>query len=178
MNTHFTTFPYLRTERLFLRPLTIDDEAEIFQLRSDPEAAMLAGRVPARNLEEATTFIGKIARLVHDNTGLYWAISYKEEQDLIGTICFFSYDLKIERLEIGYELLPAYQHKGIMSEAIKSVIQFAFNVIGAKRITACSSRQNSASINLLAKTGFKVIEDLEPATYNRERTYLLTAHVF
>lgn len=178
MNTRFTTFPYLETGRLRLRPLSKGDAAAVFRLRSDPEVAKLTGRKPAQHLDEARAFIEKIDRLVKENTSLYWAISYREKQDLIGTICIFNYDLKSEEIETGYELLPQYRRKGIMSEAITTIIDFALSVIGAKAVVACLSIHNSASINLLEKNGFKVVEYLINESNNEEEALLTYRRAF
>ena len=156
MNNDFTTFPYLETERLLLRPLTLKDAPAIYELRSDPDIARLTGRVPAKHIDEAVAFINKIKNLIADNASIYWAISYKENDDLIGTACFWNFDFDSSSIEIGYELLPKHQHKGIMNEAIKALIKFAFEKIMAKTITAFPSGNNPASVRVLEKVGFQL----------------------
>ena len=58
------------------------------------------------------------------------------------------------RAEIGYMLNPAYQGKGIMSEALSIIIQYGFNNIGLHSIEANANPANQASIKLLEKIGF------------------------
>lgn len=159
MNIKFPTFPNLETNRLYLRRLTPNDAAAIFQLRSDPVSAKLTGRVPATDINDAIAFIDKIENLISNNISIYWAISYKEEDDLIGTICLWNFDTENNSVEIGYELLPQHQHKGIMAEAIKAVIDFAFKKIMAETITAFPSNDNPPSVAVLEKAGFKLTSD-------------------
>jgi ribosomal-protein-alanine N-acetyltransferase len=59
---------------------------------------------------------------------------------------------------VGYELLPAFQHKGIMTEALEKVIAFGFDEMKLQRIEAWTTKENHASIKLLQKNNF--IKDL------------------
>ena len=159
MNPNFSIFPNLETDRLKLRSLHINDALEIYQLRADLTVAELTGKEPAKDINEAKSFIHKIQNLISDNACIYWAICYKGEDDLIGAVCFWNFDTDSNSIEIGYELLPQYQHKGIMSEALKTVIDFGFEVIKAKTITAFPSGNNPASVIILEKAGFKLSFD-------------------
>ena len=159
MNLNLSTFPNLETDRLHLRRLAPNDAPAIYQLRSDPVSAKLTGRVPAKDINDAITFIQKIENLERNNTSIYWVISYKEDHDLIGTICLWNFDTENSSVEIGYELLPQHQRKGIMAEAIKAVIDFAFEKIMAQTITAFPSNDNPPSIAVLEKAGFKLTSD-------------------
>lgn len=86
---------------------------------------------------------------------MYWAISYKQDPALIGTICLWNFDIPQETVEIGYELLPEFREKGLAAEAITCVTSFGFNKIGTRSITAFPSEANVASVKLLEKLGFK-----------------------
>jgi ribosomal-protein-alanine N-acetyltransferase len=154
----FPTFPVLYTSRLVLRQLKKDDSAQIHQLRSDPEVNKLLGRATSKNLDEAAEFINKISTVVAAKEGLYWAISLHGQASLIGTICFWNLDIENNAAEVGYELLPAYQRKGLMTEAVNCAMEFAFRQLQAEVITAFPSADNFPSIRLLQKTGFKIAD--------------------
>jgi len=155
----FSIFPVVETERLKLRKLLLDDAAEIYQLRSDLKIAALTGRTPATSLNDAISFIHKIEKFVDENQSIYWAISFKDAPSLIGTICLWNFDLQNETVEIGYELLPQFQNKGIMAEAIVHILNYGFKTIKVKMITACPSDDNPRSVKLLEKVGFKLASD-------------------
>ena len=81
-----------------------------------------------------------------------FAIAEKESNRIIGTIFLGSFEGK--RAEIGYELSEDYWKKGIMSEAMKEVINIGFNQLALTRIQAFFCEENIASKNILEKFGF------------------------
>jgi len=154
LQLQFTPFPVLTTERLLLRQLTIKDENEIFALRTDDEVNRYLDRLKARTIEDARKFISKINTGIHNNEAIYWGISLKDEPKLIGTICCWNISKENNSAETGYELLPAYQGKGIMQEALAKVIEYGFDIMKLHRIEAFADADNSRSANLLLKLHF------------------------
>jgi ribosomal-protein-alanine N-acetyltransferase len=59
------------------------------------------------------------------------------------------------KAEIGYELLPDFQGKGIMQEAASKVIKFGVQYIGLNSIEAYTHSKNEKSTRLLEKLNFK-----------------------
>ncbi|MES2105726.1 MAG: GNAT family N-acetyltransferase [Pseudomonadota bacterium] len=155
MNLNFANFPVLTTERLVLRQLADQDAAQIHRLRSDPAVNAYVGRVLSTGVEEAAAFIRKINDSILRNESMYWAISLQEDPGLIGTICYWNFDTEHETIELGYEMLPAFQGKGLMKEAVIRVIGYGFEEMKAKTITAFPSADNDRSVALLINTGFK-----------------------
>jgi ribosomal-protein-alanine N-acetyltransferase len=157
----FTPFPVLKTERLTLRQLSVNDDKEIFALRSDKQVNRYIDRHPSNTIEDARKFIDKIAEVVKQNEGIYWAITLTNNDKLVGTICLFNFSNQNDQAEIGYELLPAFQGQGIMQEAISKVIAFGLNVIGLKTIEAYTHLENKNSSKLLEKYNFKKQENID-----------------
>ena len=147
----FTPFPILTTERLTLRQLVINDEQEIFTLRSDREINKYLDRQISNSIDDARNFINKIT----ENHSLYWAITLNDKNILVGTICLFGFSDENYKCEIGYELLTNFQGQGIMKEAVEKVIDYAFNTIKVKKIEAVMHRDNLSSIKLLEKFSFR-----------------------
>src|SRR4051794_24197975 len=136
LNKTFTPFPILKTERLTLRQLVMDDEQEIFTLRSDSEINKYLDRQISITINDARNFINKINENVSKNDSIYWAITFSDENILIGTICLFGFSDENKKCEIGYELLTNFQGQGIMKEAVERVIDYAFNTIKVQKIEA------------------------------------------
>ena len=155
LNKTFTPFPILTTERLTLRQLRINDEQEIFILRSDSEINKYLDRQISNTIDDARNFINKIHENISKNASLYWAITFSDKNILVGTICLFSFSDENDSCEIGYELLTNFQGQGIMKEAVEKVIDYAFNTIKVKKIEAFFHRDNQSSINLLEKLLFR-----------------------
>lgn len=149
--------PILKTDRLTLRQLSECDVQEIFLLRSDTLINKYLGRQPSKTLDDALEFIEKIK----SNSLTYWAITQKGNEKLVGTICLFDVSEELKKCEIGYELLTAYQGKGIMLEAAKKIIEYAFQTMDLITIDAYTHQDNQSSTNLLKELKFTKTESVE-----------------
>ncbi len=155
LNRSFTPFPILATERLTLRQLVINDEQEIFTLRSESEINKYLDRQVSNTINDARNFINKVNENINKNDSLYWAIILGDRNILVGTICLFNFSDENDKCEIGYELLTNFQGRGIMKEAAEKVIDYAFNTIKVQKIEAFLHRDNQRSIKLLEKFSFR-----------------------
>jgi ribosomal-protein-alanine N-acetyltransferase len=153
MQPRFSSFQQLATERLSLRQLSLTDEEEIFALRSDETVNKYLDRPKATSLEDARAFINKI------NLGIYpsffWAICFKENPQLLGTICLWNFSEEEKKAEIGYELLTQFHGKGIMQEAFLQVVKFGFQTLELDCIEAWTTIQNTGSTKILQRNHFK-----------------------
>jgi ribosomal-protein-alanine N-acetyltransferase len=154
VNIHFTPFPNLETERLYLRRLVKEDVNEVFALRSDKEVMKYIPRPLVKTNEEALEHIAMIDEKIKNNEGINWAISLKNNPKLIGIIGHYRIKPEHYRAEIGYMLLPEYHGKGIIVEAIKETLNYAFEVMKLHSIEAIIDPENSASERALQKSGF------------------------
>ena len=170
----FTPFPVLKTERLTLRQLSVNDDKEIFALRSDKQVNKYINRAPSNTIEDARNFIHKIADVVRQNEGIYWAITLTNNDKLVGTICLFNFSNENDQAEIGYELLPAFQRQGIMQEATSKVIAFGLDVIGLKAIEAYTHLENKNSSKLLERNNFRKQENNDGNSNHKFVTYKLS----
>ena len=155
LNGTFTPFPILTTERLTLRQLVLNDEQEIFTLRSDSEINKYLDRQISNTIDDARNFINKVNENINKSDSLYWAITLRDKNILAGTICLLSFSDENDKCEIGYELLTNFQGQGIMKEAVAKVIDYAFNTIKVKKIEAFLHKDNLSSIKLLEKFSFR-----------------------
>lgn len=94
--------------------------------------------------------------------GVYnWAIQLKESGQVVGGIsvinkqrlCFYKGKKAVIEKEIGYCLGYDWWNKGIMSEALSSVIKFLFDNTDTTRITAKYNTENPASGRVMQKSG-------------------------
>jgi len=159
LQLNFTPFPIIKTSRLILRKLKREDENEVYALRKDEEVNRFLGREKAKSIDDARSFISKILTNVATNQGILWAITLKEDDRLIGSIVYYNISAKESRAELGYELSPAFQGKGIMKEAVEAVIQIGFDQFGFESIEGWPTANNIRSIQLLEKLNFKMVPD-------------------
>lgn len=150
----FTLFPNLFTERLNLRQLNLEDENEIRFLRSDGSVNKYIDRPRTTTNEEAKNFIEKTNKGIARDEWIYWAISTKNNEKLIGTICLWNFSEDKDIAELGFELFPQLQGKGIMHEALVQIIEYGFEILNLIKLDACTNQRNIPSIKLLEKNNF------------------------
>jgi ribosomal-protein-alanine N-acetyltransferase len=147
-------FPLLETGRLHLRRIVADDIADILRLRSDIKVMQYIRRPLARHAEDAMTFINLVDEALKNNSGITWAIVPKTGKKYIGSIGLWRIYKEDHRAEIGYMLDPLWQHRGLMMEAVKAVVEFGFSNIKLHSIEAMVDPGNRASAQILEKNGF------------------------
>lgn len=149
----FKGTPQLETQRLILRKLSMEDDEDVFEYGSDPEVPKYMTWEVHKSIDDARAFISFIlGRYERDEAG-EWGIVLKENNKLIGSIGFASCDMKNRRAEIGYVLARPYWSQGIMTEALKRVLKFAFEEIGLNRIECCHFLPNERSGRVMQKAG-------------------------
>lgn len=78
------------------------------------------------------------------------------EQEAIGSIGLtFGEDVHRYTAELGYWLAEPFWNKGIMTEAVSKFTNFAFERFELNRIFAEPYTNNTASVRVLEKSGFK-----------------------
>ena len=149
-------FPSLTTKLLLLRQLKTTDKKAIFKIRSNDIVYKYIAKETFKKIEEAQSFIVKINKGITNKEHVFWAITLKETQELVGTICLWNFSKDRLIAEIGYELYPDYYKQGIMNEALQSVIKFGFESLKLNTIEAFTHKNNEASKTLLMRNNFKL----------------------
>ncbi len=151
---NFSPFPAFETERLQLRRLQAGDAAAIMELRTDDRVNKFITRKKCTGIQEAYNFIEKINGSIENNKALYWAVCLKNNPGLIGTICLWNFEKDNTVAEVGYELHPDFQGKGLAAEGVGAVLSYVFNVLNLNTVEAFVHRGNTASLKLIARFGF------------------------
>ncbi len=167
-----TPFPILITERLNLRKVTLADVDRVYYLRSDKEINKYIKRQP-QTIETATAHIELLISNMKTDKSVNWGITTKDSNVLIGSICLWNFSEDKKTAEVGYDLDPEFQGKGIMSEALKAVLDFGFNQKGFETIEAYTDFRNIPSKTLLKRHGFIPREGAKDAhNQNNEVFYI------
>ena len=161
------TFPYIETERLILKEIKIQDSASIFDIFSNEEIMKYYGQFPIKSNEEAENLITMFDDNFKNGKGIRWCILLKEEKRIIGTCGYHNWNKRHSRAEIGYELSMDSWGKGYIKEALKSVIEYGFTIMGLNRIEAVVYPKNIASLKSLINHGFKEEGILEEYAFFR-----------
>ncbi|WP_217988498.1 GNAT family N-acetyltransferase [Paucisalibacillus globulus] len=147
-------FPLLYTTRLKLIEILPSHADAIFEIFSKDEVMKYYGRESMNSVEEAEDLVEHFQVLYREGKGIRWGITTKNNAEFIGTIGIHNYSPHTQRAEIGFELQPEYWRKGILSEALASVLEYCFVELGIHRMGAITYPENVASNSLLEKAGF------------------------
>lgn len=142
----------LETERLTLKMFTTEDAEELYAYARNPNVGPHAGWSPHKSVEESKEIIEQLFKPVET-----WAIRLKEGDKVIGSIGLEhdKYRPHANSKELGYSLAEEHWHQGIMTEAAKEVIRFAFEELGLDQIGICTGTANLRSQGVIKKCGFK-----------------------
>ena len=139
----------LETERLLLRPVTFDDAEDMFEYSSDEENTRYTF-LPNKDLEETKNII---ARLFISRPLGNWGIELKENGKLIGSIDLHKLDPVLKEAAIGYVIHKNYWNQGLATEALKEIIQLAFESLSMNMLVALHDVENPASGRVMEKAG-------------------------
>jgi RimJ/RimL family protein N-acetyltransferase len=148
--------PTLRTERLLLRPHRMTDAADWYALQSEKGVTAFLPwpvrdeRASARHLHDRT----RHTRLWQAEDFL--ALGLEHEGRLIGDVSLQLHEVRAHSrsAEIGWVLHPRFGGSGLATEAASQMLAFAFDVVGAQRVTAVTDARNLRSVALARRLGF------------------------
>jgi ribosomal-protein-alanine N-acetyltransferase len=155
LEINFLPFPNLQTERLSLRQVKANDAAAILALRSNDEVMKYIPRPYLKNREDALELIAMFDDKIENGIGINWGIYLLDEPTkLLGIIGYYRMKPEHYRAEVGYMLFPEHNGKGIVSEALKKVVEYGFKEMKLHSIEAILDPENGASEKVLLKNGF------------------------
>jgi len=152
----YSYFPEINGLLVKLRKLSLDDAKDISQLVTHNVSKSL-WKVPfPYTLEDALNFIDSSHKDFTSLKGLNFAIEYKNNTNdpirLVGIIGLKDLDIA-KKGNLGYWIGERYWSKGIGTESVALVINFAFSVLGLEEVWAYVYSENKASIRVLEKNG-------------------------
>ncbi len=148
--TNHTEATELPSQRIKLRHFTLNDVADVFEYASDDRVTEYLTWPSYTNQED---ILDVINQYYLSKPGV-WAIELLEEKKCIGAI-----DLRVfeehEKGGFGYVLNRNYWDKGYMTEALKTLLDYAFNVLKLNRIEATHYVGNEGSGKVMEKCNMK-----------------------
>jgi RimJ/RimL family protein N-acetyltransferase len=148
----------LRTERLVLRRFEPDDLDALLTFHGDPEAVRYVPFPPrdraavATVLERKTTSTGFAA----EGDLIELAVVLDSDGSLIGDVLLALRSVEHETVEVGYIFSPGHGGQGYATEAVRALLDLAFDCLGARRVTARVDDRNVRSRALLERLGFRL----------------------
>ena len=151
----FSALPTLRTERLTLRKLSIRDARDVYAYASDAEVARHVLWTAHKSISESRAYIRAARHQYRVGLPATFAIELTKEHRVIGTIGFTWVNTDHQSAEVGYSLARAYWNQGLTTEALKAVLDFAFDALALNRVEAMHETDNPASGRVMQKAGMR-----------------------
>jgi [ribosomal protein S5]-alanine N-acetyltransferase len=162
----------LETERLLLRPLSMDDLDVFASFYADPEVMRYLGVGRTLSREETEASLARMLRgLDMDGFGQF-GVERKDDRELIGRCGFLVWDAETlaptteaeasgrTELEVGYALGRPYWGKGYATEAATAVRDHALGPLRRERLIAFIRPDNVRSRRVAEKLGMRHERDL------------------
>lgn len=152
--------PVLHTPRLVLRPVRSKDAPVIQRLFPQWEIVRwLDAKVPwPYPADGAATFVAGCLEEMARGEKSHWAIVPRSgPADLIGLIDLWPDD-GVSRNQRGFWLDPAYQRRGLMTEAADCVTDYAFRQLGWPHLWLNNAQDNHASRRIKEKQGARLVD--------------------
>lgn len=140
--------PTLETDRLTLRPMTLDDAADMHAIFSHPDAMRFMPTPPHDTVEQTRN---NLQWDMSRNEAHMWAIRLKDSEQVIGQMHYLG-ETRVPGM--GYIIHPDFWGQGITVEAARPVLDFGFTSLGYDLVELWIDAVNSASIRVAQKLGF------------------------
>ena len=139
------------TERLILRPWREEDAADLYEYAKDPEIGPPAGWPPNTSVENSRDLIRTVLSAPET-----YAVCRKTDGKPIGSIGFHRRDLaeREDEYELGYWIGKPFWGQGLIPEASRELLRYAFEELGMTRIWCGHYEGNIKSRRVMEKLGF------------------------
>ncbi len=142
----------LETERLILRPLTVDDAEDVFEWTNDERVTKYMSYPRHESIETTKWWLSSLKELPDDD--FQFGFVLKETGRLIGS-GGIRYSDKEKAWTFGYNIRFYCWNKGYTTEAAKRMIDFAYKEQGAREFIAEHAVDNPASGRVIEKCGLE-----------------------
>lgn len=144
------------TERLLIREMTLSDLDQINALYQEEPSMALSPDLDLNRQEEEEKIKAYIAYMY----GLYqfgmWVVIEKKSREMIGRAGFGIADyLDFTEIDMGYLIGKKYRRQGYGEEACRAALAYGRRVLDFPGVSAYIEQENSGSLGLIEKLGFK-----------------------
>lgn len=167
---NLASFANFETQHLQLRPFSYDDLDDFYKIVSNP--ANMAFIFPGQSDRELAAEL-LVDQFMKAPLGV-WALEEKQSGQMIGAIRFEKVIETTNQAEIGYFLRKDFWGKGLMTEALKTIVYLAIYHLNLRELSLIVHLENKASQRVAEKAGFQLIRQYKGSDRysHKTRTYL------
>lgn len=165
----------ITTDRLLIRDLQDDDWRLFYDLMKDEETRYYMGDfITASTEEEARAWVNTRMAYNAENPRYSYNLAIVWNDAVVGWIGIGDADDDDKKdLDFGYAMIKTYRGKGIMTEALKGLLQFCFENLAIHRITGDCEIDNTGSRKVMEHAGMTLVKTVtvfnEPTGTYREK---------
>lgn len=150
---------FIRSERLFLRPIWPEDWQDVFRGIDEPQVVRNLSRAPwPYTPQDARDFAG----MPQDGRCPHFLITRPKGSDGVDIIGVIGLAQMGDEVELGYWIARAHWGQGYATEAGRALLSLV-PTLGHRRIVARHFCDNPGSARVLAKLGFRPVGDVSDA---------------
>ncbi len=146
---------FLRGETIILRALEPSDIDFLFSIENDVSLWHVSQTLQPFSKHILEAYIDSAKADIYEAKQLRLVICDKESDSLCGFIDLYDFDPRNSRAGVGIVIAEDYRNRGIASEALQILINYAFNFLNLFQLYACVEENNQASLTLFSKFGFE-----------------------
>lgn len=137
-----------------VRPLEAGDGAELYALvRANPDLQEWMPWAADQDLAATERFIAAAERQLRDGTGFQAAI--EPEEGIVGVVGLHAIDWVNRNTSIGYWLAEGARGRGLMTAAVRALLDYAFRELELHRIEIHCAPENRRSRAIPERLGFR-----------------------
>jgi diamine N-acetyltransferase len=145
----------LETNNIKLRAVEPNDLQRLYEWENDTGLWSLGSTVAPYSKYALKEFIKNSSEDIFTSKQLRLMIDYKPDNATIGCIDLFDFDFFNQRTAFGLLIDKKYRHRGLGLETMKIVENYCFSFLKLQQMYCHTSTNNTASIHLFEKLGFK-----------------------
>ncbi len=159
--------------RVVLRNLRFSDARSLQENANDPEVTKYIFISYPYPLDEAKDLIKEVQGYLKEKPieVYFLGVELKETGKIIGAVSFRSISYHHRNAELSYWLGKEHWGKGLMSEAVRLMLNFGFEKLGLEMVYSFVYEPNIISVKLLEKLGFKYAGMLRKGSLKDGRWY-------
>ncbi|MFI6316775.1 GNAT family N-acetyltransferase [Nonomuraea sp. NPDC050556] len=146
--------PTLHTARLRLRPFTDADEDRLFALHSNAYVMRHWDSPAWTERARAKRFVEMCRTMADEGTGARLAIDRASDGAFAGWCALNGWNKDFRSASLGYCLVEEMWGHGYATEAVRALLEWAFDAMDLNRVQAEADTRNAASAGVLEKVGF------------------------
>jgi RimJ/RimL family protein N-acetyltransferase/diadenosine tetraphosphate (Ap4A) HIT family hydrolase len=167
--------PLLEGARILLRPIVEEDVEAIFEYCGDPEVSKFSTWQTHKTIQDSMALV-KYARANYKrgNSEPYGIVLKTNPKKVIGTVGWFWNTQQHRSIEIAYALARPLWGKGLIVEAVKSLVNEALKTNDIHRISSRCISENKASQRVMEKLGMQFEGTLRQSMFIKGRFFDMT----